>query len=575
MGEKEITIEIKRPEIVFLLIFLSVILVLELQLTFNSPIAFGDEGFHTRLAQWIAEEKEYPIWIPFSKTKLIKYANARPLLWNLLEACMYFVLGFHESIVKFLTPFIGVILTGIVGFILGTKIYNKEVGFIAAIITTTVSSLVTYSVLFYTDILFVFYLSLFVLTLMLAFLNKKEKYWILSGIFAGLAFLTKIVSVVIFPFLFLLIIYEIYKKYELKLMIRNYVIFFIFFFIVTGSFFLRNIVYYNTPYCETVIPLFKSTGCVQNYDYNSTKHFEGSIEQVGTGQNFLSMGIVNYFNFAYGNIWFVPLAFICGLILIGIRKNTNDILIILLIIAFLFIFYFSWSGRAEDTARWALGLVPVIALIAGIYFEIIYNFVKKYHRQLSLVVFLIIIVYSLFGSRILDVTGNGEFRGYGIIDKLFGYDIVQNGQVTHASGLRDIKQFSSAFFEACDFIKKNTTDDVLIMTVWDSQTAYNCQRNVICLSCLPESADIVLGNNLNFTIAKLKKHEITHIFIQKFSLGTNNLGTFYPINFVQFLDDNLNNFIKIFENGPSIQQCIQMMQTGKQCDGSLIYEIRY
>jgi hypothetical protein len=541
MGGKEITIEIKKPEIIFLLIFLSIILVLELQLTFNSPIAFGDEGFHTRLAQWIAEEKEYPIWTPFEQTKLVKWGASRPPAWNLLEASMYFIFGFNDGIVKFLTPFIGVVLTGIVVFILGKILYNKEIGLIAAIITITISSFVTYSVLFYTDILFVFYFSLFILTFFLAISNKKEKYWILSGVFAGLTFLTKTVGFVIFPFLFLVILYQVYKKYELKLMIKNYILLFVLFFILTGSFFLRNMIYYHTPSCENFV-FFKGDGCSQTYEYNTTKNFEGSIQQTtGTAQNFLNMGIINYFNFAYGNIWFVPLSFICGLILIGTRKNVNDLLIILLLIAFLSIFYISSSGRAEDTSRYTIGLVPIIALIAGNYFDVLYDFIKNHYKYFSLIIFIFVLVFSYLNFNEKLIT------------------------------MFQVKKFSPAFFEACDFVKKNTTDDALIMTVWDHQTAYNCQRNVICLQCLPESADLVLGNDVNFTLEKLEKNDITHIFIQKFSLGTSNLGTVYPISFVQLLDNNPKNFIKIFENGPSVQQCVQ----SGGCDGSIIYEIKY
>ncbi|MHC4752944.1 MAG: hypothetical protein ACYTFW_24145, partial [Planctomycetota bacterium] len=68
MAEKEITFELKNPELIVLMVFLAFVFYLELQVTFNTPISFGDEGFHTRISQWIAENVEYPVWVPFYET---------------------------------------------------------------------------------------------------------------------------------------------------------------------------------------------------------------------------------------------------------------------------------------------------------------------------------------------------------------------------------------------------------------------------------------------------------------------------------------------------------------------------
>jgi len=72
MAEKEITIEIKNPEILVLIFILVTILFFELGVTFNNPIVFGDEAVHARMAQYIAEEEEYPVWMPFHETEPTK-----------------------------------------------------------------------------------------------------------------------------------------------------------------------------------------------------------------------------------------------------------------------------------------------------------------------------------------------------------------------------------------------------------------------------------------------------------------------------------------------------------------------
>jgi 4-amino-4-deoxy-L-arabinose transferase-like glycosyltransferase len=538
--EKEITIDIKKPEIIILLILLSTILILELQVTLPSPIVFGDEGFHTQMSKYMSEEKEYPVWIPFEgNTKLIKGGFKRPPLWELTESSFYLIFGFNEIIVKFLTPFIGVVLTGLSVFLIGKRIYNEKVGFVATLIAVTIPSLVTYSVLFYTDALLVFYLSLFIMTLFLSIKTENKKYWILSGIFAALAFLTKTPAFMIFPLIGLGFLYQIYKQKNIIGVLKKYLTLALFLILIIGPFLLRNYVYYHTPTCDLAI--FDQKGCSVTFDYKNKKNVSGELEKIGTSADILGMGLINYFNFAYGNIWFVILGFLAGLIIIGLRKKDEDILIIFVILAFLPIFYLGSAGRAEDTARYSLGLVPIIALVSGIYFDAIYDIIKKYKKNLALIIIAVVIALTFLNLR----------------NKL--------------EVMKQVKQFSPSFFEACDFVKKNTTEDAMLLTIWIHQSAYNCQRNIAGFSNLPDIGDIVLSGDLNLTLSRLKAHGITHIFIQKFSMTQEDVGEKYPISFIQFLESNPNNFVKIYENGPSLQQCLQV----GGCDGNILYEINY
>jgi len=547
MEGKEITIEIKKPEIIILLGLLITILVLELGVTLPSPIAFGDEGFHIRMAQYMAENKEYPVWVPFWGTKIYKNGFSRPPLWNILQGSFYLISGFSETLTKILTPFIASILIGLTVFIIGKKIYDKKIGFIASLITVTVPSLVTYSVLFYTDILFVLNFSLFVLSLIMAVKDGRKKYWILSGIFGSFTLLTKNPGYAIFPLLALSFFYQIYKKNELHDLLKKYLIVILLITIITGTYFLRNIVYYGTPSCA--LPIFSTDGCTIGHEYKSESPIVPSTHE----PSLFETGLMNYISFAYGinqigpfGFSFVFFGFLCGLIIIVYKKEKSDIMLILAIISFLYIFYLA-TGRGEDTARYTLGLVPIIALIAARYYGTIYNFVESYKRQLALVVFVFVILFSFMNLN----TKLSAARHYDSgIKQYVGY-----------------KLFSPSFFEAADFIKRNTTEDVLILTVWDSQTTYNTERNVVGLKIIPDSNDIINSGDLNLSLSRLKVNGITHIFVQKFSIN----NQYYPPDFVQFLENNPKNFVKIYENGPSLEECIN----AGGCDGNILYEIKY
>jgi hypothetical protein len=545
--KKEIIIEIKSPEIILLLVILASFLFFELNVSLNSPIAFGDEGTHVRVAQYFAQEKEYPIWLPFFGTAEEKQGCCGLSQWYLTQGGFYLLLGFNDGVVKFLTPFIASFLSGLAVFILGKKIYKKEVGFVASLIFVSVPSMVTYSVLMYKDSLFVFYFSLFVLTHILAIKTNEKKYWVTSGIFAMFSFLSKTPGLVVFPFILLTFIYNVYIKKSIIKPIKEYFPIILFFILIVGPFFLREWIYFHTPSCS--LPYFDNSGCTIRSEYKNQYEYEGRTLEVGTEISFLRMGIVNYLDFAYGIIWFVPIVFLCGLFTLTKKIRTDHILFTLLFISFIPVFYITHAGRAEDFARYTLALLPPIALISGCYFKELYQFVKKYLKWAALLVFIPVIVLSfmnlngkLYVARHYD-EGAGRYVGY--------------------------KMFSPLFFDACDWVKKNLDEDARLgHVVWASATVYNCQRSVG-----GGGGDVSLSNNVTLALSVLKMQGVTHIFVQKFSIdwADRKLTERYPISFVEFLENNPDQFKKIYENGPPLQQCRQM----GGCDGAAIYEVNY
>jgi len=539
LAEKEISIEIKNPEILLLVGFLIVALTLMLMITFPSPIVFGDEGYHTVMAQRIASGQEYFVWQPIESGKLMKHGFVRPPLWNFLEASFFFLFGFSEVIVKFLTPFIATILIGVATYVLVKRIFNKNVALIAAIMILYIPSLVTYSILFTTDILLVFYMLLFIFTFVLALQAGSKKYFMLSGIFGGLAMLTKTSAFAIFPIIILAFLYMAYKDRNYKHLLKQFLILGVFFAIVYGTFFIRNLALFNMTGTGFFSFITKPKTII-TFSYTPKFNVAAAAPLSDTGLNILNYGITNYISFAYGSPWFVPLAFLAGSIILLMRRSKVDIFLVIVLLSYLPVLYqTAFGGRSEDASRYALVVLPAIVTIAAVYFDAIYDFIKQYYKKLALVVFLLIIVLSLLG----------------LYTKLYS--------------MKGVKQFSSLFLDACDFIKHNTTSNALLLTIWDHQTVYNCQRDALSPNGLPDQGDIMLSNDVNISIPRLKAHGITHVFIQKFSISSGTEQDRYPISFINFMNDNPKSFKKTFENGASVNTCSQ--QDG--CAGNIVYQV--
>lgn len=520
----------KKYELFILLAFLILALILELKVTFGSPIAFGDEGFHTRMSQYMAENKDYPIYNPIETTNLEKRGFSRPPLWELLEAGFYSIFGFHEMIVKFLTPFIASILTGLATYFFAKKIYGEKVGIIASIIAITFPAVVTYAVLFYVDTLFTFYFALSAFSLILGIKTEDKKYLLLAGLFGALAFLTKIVGVFLFFALGLVVVYGLIKvKRDFKKLIRVYSLPLMIAFILVVPFFVRNLVFYETPLCTS--PLDTSNCDASTYKPKYT--FSQVIEQVGTNIGFLQFGIAEYMRFAYGNIWFVGVSLVSGLFLLW-KKHENSVLMAILIFTLIILFARLFDARTEDVARWTLGWTPILATVSALYLSELYLFLKKYYKYLGTVMILVVI--------------------------FFGYSTLTEKLTVMSS----VKKFSPLFFEACNWAEENLPKDALITTVWGHHTTYNCQRNVA-----PNLADFQLSNDVDFILQTAEENGITHIFVQKFSIRNSPLQEGYTTDFVRLLENHPNEFVKVYENGPNLEQCIQ--QGG--CDGSIFYEI--
>lgn len=535
MADENLVLEFKNISLIALLVILAVFFVLELQVTIPNPITFGDEAFHTGMARYMANEKDYPKWVTISGTEFGRLNFAKPALLHLLESGFFLVFGFNEIIVKLLFPLIS-LLTALAIYLLIKKMYDEKVAFIAAVIFMAIPSVVTYSVTFYAEGFVTFYFALAALLFIYSAKTENRKYLLLSGMFIAFAFLTEVSSVNLIIFVILAFFYGLAKGQKIE--IGRYATVFAIFILITGGFFIRNLSLYKVPECYLPFTdkIYDKSGCnygittkEQVYQYQSITGGGGSNDSV------YKIGITSFLDFAYGNIWLVSLGLFGGILISLYKRDLTATMLLLVLLTIVPYFPFT-ASRAEDSARNLLAWSSIIAIFAGIYFARIFDFLQSYQKYIPVAVIIVILFVSFqnLGSKL--------------------------------AVMKQVKQFSPAFFEACDWTKKNLPKDAVLATVWVYRTAYSCERTTV--GNLP---DIFISKNLTLIEKNVKDVGITHFFIQKFSLSKQLISEKYLIDSVLLFDNDTEHFKKVYENGTPLNECIQ----AGGCDGNIIYEVKF
>ncbi|MEM5815384.1 MAG: glycosyltransferase family 39 protein [Candidatus Aenigmatarchaeota archaeon] len=249
MMEKEIEITLRSPLFFLLLTILLYYFYLQLKVVLPNPIAFGDEGFHTAMARYIANNLEYPKYIPFEGTQLIKDGFYRPPLWNFLLASFLFFFGLNEFLPKIITLIITFLL-GISTFVLIKRNFSEIYAFIVSILLVSFQSVITYTVLFYYADLLLFFVNLSILSFITYLKEKNKKFLILSSLFASLSFLTNQFALTLYvSFLFFIIFEHISTRNILKETLKQYLPFFLILLIVPSGYLIRNLFVYKTIFC--------------------------------------------------------------------------------------------------------------------------------------------------------------------------------------------------------------------------------------------------------------------------------------------------------------------------------------
>jgi len=492
--------KIKKDYIAILIIL--AMFAMYLNVTLNSPIVFGDEGYYAYQSQYMADNHIIPKYETFKETDVFHPVLTKAPLFLMIQSFGFLVGG--AAGVKFLMP-VFAMLTSFMLYIFLKKTVSENAGLGAALLYMITPSLVTYGVLGYVDTLLGLLLvcSLYFGYMSMESNNKKGA--ILAGIFAGLAVLTKVTAPLILGALFL---YYIYRRKDVNWKIFATIV--IIALILFAPWIIRNLVLFGNPcYGITDCPAITDTNIITS-QYLSDQ-IAGRTAAGGTETSLMSMGVLNYALFAYGIIaLFIAIFGISNAI---IEKSKLKILMFLVIISMIPVFVF-YSARAEDAARWTLPIVIPFAVLGGIFLSDSYAWIKKKSFLVAIILILIIV--------------SGGF--YTLQQKL--------------TSLEQVKAFSPGFFDACDWVKSNTPQDSLLLSVYAQQTAYNCNRRVS--TAAPDMPEITLTNDER-SYQHLTMHGYDYIFIIAGLISQTAYSEAVPVDFYNYLSTS-EHFEKVFDN---------------------------
>lgn len=466
--------------------------------TLNSPIAFGDEGYYAYHAEKMSSTGVLPKF-EYLGTDIYHRPFIKPPLFILIDTAAWSIDG--EFGLKLLIPLFAII-TALMIYVFMKKFYSEGAGLIAALIFLLTPALITYGVMNYVD---VFLALIFVAGMYFGYnglKNNKKPDLILAGVFSALAILTKITG----PLLFiLLVIYFVLSKNK---NFKNILIIFIVAALILLPWFFRNILFFGNV-------CYGPLDCNDVIDVNVQKmglKFEAVLPQEGTNVDILKMGFLNFSDFAFGLPIFVLLLF--GIANIFEKRKDIDVFLLLSVFVFILIFFLGGGARAEDTARFLVPAVVGISMICGVFIDDLYEVCKKYNKILALAGIIVILIAVSF----------------------YGYEKL--------STMTQVKQFSNAFFDVCNWIKKNTNSTDLIFSIYSHQSTYLCNR--ISTATVPDKEEIQLTNN-DTSYEHLKLNGFDYVFVQGFVVSQVAYRDSISIDFLNYLS-NSQKFKKVFDN---------------------------
>lgn len=498
-----------------------------------SPIIFGDEGFHLFNAEWIAQNGEIPKFIQSWGTDVYKVALAYPPLFMITEAFAWSVGG--EFFVKLLSP-IFTLLTAVVLYMLSAKIGKKQVGIFAAAMLLTTPTTVLYGILEYTDALLVLLITLFVYATYNLFEAGRNKDLVFAGVFAGLACLVKPIGLLTIP---IFLGYFILNK---KRNFKHLLLFLIIPVLIVSPWILRNLYLFESFCYDPIL----GPKCVEQVFIQPPRieglEFEGRVGVGGVEGGVMEMGFLQFFDFAFG--FSILIFFVLGLVFLLRSESKFKNLGIAWLAVFMLLFFtnvfpmFPFSlirnavliyPRAEDTGRYILGAVPLMAMIAGIFISETLDKIKTVkHGALLTVVFLLFIVFITYSP------------------------FIQKAQISY-----QIKHFPQSWFDACSWVKTNTLKDALLYGVYGEQIAVTCDRTTAKGN--PDNAEIQLTGN-DTAYEHLKLHGFDYVFIPINQISSQAYEESYYIKFYQYVSSSSKFKLVFDDTGTYGQNGVQIYQ---------------
>lgn len=515
---------------IFLLIIVASSLLINLNVTLNNPLIFGDEGYYAGYGELVAKNAELPRYIHVGSDAIKMVFQDAPLSFVFIGA--FFSVG-GEFLVKMMGPILAA-LCGTIVFLIGRR-YSNIAGAGGALFLLAMPSFITYTILLYNHLLATFLLLASIMFLQKYFERGDERHLAVCGILGGLSLLTHQIMI-LFP-AFLIVAFYLNNANAKRLLIPLSIFAIVFF----SRYMLYNYAVTGYPGIPVLDNVFAKIGTPKGSVFNvkdiptdASLPALGGIDNSGVNQNIFRMNFINYIEFAYSIRVFLVSLLGISYLYVSRGKWDKTILAWLVVIGG-FTMYGGGFGSltAESAGRAFLFIVPALAICAGVALSSIYNTVKTSSNSIGS-------RYRIFGYM---MGGAGIL----IIAAFFVVTFLPNGQAyAKAASLAPIKQFSPGFFKACDWIRENTPEDSYIMTVWESRAFYACKRSVVWGE-LPDQ-NIILFSSDQRSVEHMKLHGIDYVFVQKFSISADRKGETFPQEFVNFLETKKEFFEKVYEN---------------------------
>lgn len=347
---------------------------------FVTPIKIWDETVYVNLGTDLSRNLlDYSFshgwsdFIPIAQNDLYGYPNAgfrAPLLPYLLAFLNILQLAF---LINFFMPFIGA-LSVILVYWLGKELFNKKIGFIAAIFFAFIPLHVEYSSRVLTDALVTFFVLLSFVSFWKGFEKGNYKYKIFFGIFLALSLLSRYTALWIFP---VFLLYAVIRGKLVQFLRDKYFWFSMVAFVITLlPWLIYGVFTYKNPLGPFIHGAIASNywGGVQSWYY--------------------------FFIYWWQMFSVIGFIFVFSLFFLIYKKDFLKKEIYLLFLLFIFFLGFAiYQPHKEE--RFLLPIVPALVLISAYTLE---KF-KKYTNRLVLLclgfllVSIIISVYKLYADN--------------------------------------------------------------------------------------------------------------------------------------------------------------------------------
>ena len=328
----------------------------------------GDGCWHSNVARFIARNGSFPLF-----ENLGREAFARPPLYHLIASFFYRVFdlfGYGEFGLKLISPLFGSLIL-VFTYLLVSKLFNdKRIVFWSVFFVSFVPLHMYHSSIPFIDMV----VSFFVILTIFFLINKK---YVLAGISFGLAMLSKYSG----AFLFLVILFYLFRSLKPKEFLKKSLLIAVIGFIISFPWYLRNWILLGNPvwpllrnifggvYAEVFYAIKSNPGIVNLINPNLL--FRTYLEFFGVPQgNFQNLFFINipFLNLML-LLWFIGtlvfiVPFIVGLFKINYKKKKIQYLLVWTG-TFIFVFLL-FTLFSSSYVRILLPCIPAIAVIWAI-----------------------------------------------------------------------------------------------------------------------------------------------------------------------------------------------------------------